>query len=247
MKQQELLKASFKAGKFSHAYLLSGNDAQGKERTIQEILREQGCQDMYSHPDVVVVKPLVEDGESAREITIGQVRDLISRMSLGAWSMPLTFALIFDAHSLNEEAQSALLKLLEDAKEHAVFFLLTQHPFLILPTVRSRAQEIRFWKFDSFSDSHAPEAQVLQKLQKQTLRERFAFAKELSESSSRTNETLDAWIAYARIRMLEQLEKDARQAKRYSAFISALQECKRVLQQTNANPRMVLEQVMLEF
>jgi DNA polymerase III subunit delta' len=50
--------------------------------------------------------------------------------------------LIDNADSMLAPAQNALLKLLEDTPKGCVFLLTTHHPQLLLPTVRSRAQEI---------------------------------------------------------------------------------------------------------
>lgn len=246
MKQQEFLVKAFQAGNFSHAYLLSGNDEQGKEQAIQSVLQLYGCNTMTSHPDVVIVRPLEEDGKIAKEISIQQAQDLISRLSLGAWTLPLTFVLVHYAERLNQEAQSALLKILEDGTQHAVFFFLTRFPLLILPTVRSRMQEARFWKFDRLSVP-ARAVETLQRLQNQSLHERFVFAKKLAESPEESYTLLDEWTLHARQLMLERLGHSAQQAKAYAAFIHALQECKRNLEHTNASPRMLLEKVMLEF
>ena len=50
--------------------------------------------------------------------------------------------LIDDAEAMLVPAQNALLKLLEDTPKDTIFILTSHHPQLLLPTIRSRVQEI---------------------------------------------------------------------------------------------------------
>ena len=52
--------------------------------------------------------------------------------------------IIEEADCMNQSAQNALLKTLEEPPEYAVFFLITQHPSVLLPTIRSRCTLVRF-------------------------------------------------------------------------------------------------------
>jgi DNA polymerase-3 subunit delta' len=52
--------------------------------------------------------------------------------------------IIDDADALMPEAQNALLKTLEEPPPASVFVLVTSRPDLLLPTVRSRCQRLRF-------------------------------------------------------------------------------------------------------
>jgi DNA polymerase-3 subunit delta' len=92
-----------------------------------------------SHPDVVVLTP--EDGKA---IGIDPVRELIRVMSLKRASSGPRIAILRDAHRLTLEAQSALLKLLEEPPGFALIVLVTENPAALLPTVRSRCQQLRF-------------------------------------------------------------------------------------------------------
>ncbi|MDO8632934.1 MAG: hypothetical protein Q7K38_00045, partial [Candidatus Wildermuthbacteria bacterium] len=156
----EFLKAAVKTKKLSHAYLFSGNN---KEEQLQAAL---------------LVAELLEtnfaDSISLELSAIEQVRVLAQRLSLGAWASPFKIVILKDLHKATQDAQSALLKLLEEPRGDTVFFLLTSFPFLLLPTLRSRAQEIRFWKFPQ-------EAGKPFKLPV-SLKARFEYAKELAES-----------------------------------------------------------------
>ncbi|MBI2642129.1 MAG: hypothetical protein HYW96_00960 [Candidatus Wildermuthbacteria bacterium] len=129
----EFLKAAVGTNKLSHAYLFSGND---KEAQLKAALLVAELLEINS-ADVI----------SLELNAIEQVRVLAQRLSLSPWASPFKIVILQDIHKATQDAQSALLKLLEEPRGDTVFFLLTSFPFLLLPTLRSRAQEIRFWKF----------------------------------------------------------------------------------------------------
>jgi len=51
--------------------------------------------------------------------------------------------MIDNAHTLNEQTGNMMLKLFEEAPDATVFILVTDHPYDVLPTIRSRCEEIR--------------------------------------------------------------------------------------------------------
>ena len=51
--------------------------------------------------------------------------------------------LIDSAHALNETTGNMMLKLFEEAPDKTVFILVSDHPYDLLPTVRSRCEEVR--------------------------------------------------------------------------------------------------------
>lgn len=74
---------------------------------------------------------------------IDMVRDIRSRMSLAPISGKSRVWLIDEAGALTRDAQRAFLKMLEDTPDHVYFFLATTDPQKLLPTIRSRATEIK--------------------------------------------------------------------------------------------------------
>jgi DNA polymerase-3 subunit delta' len=106
------------------------------------------------HPDVITVRPQSElvargqlnkgDLESApsREIRVDEVRQLARRLSFALVRGRRKIALVAPAEALNERAQNALLKTLEEPPEGTTFLLVTAQPDLLLPTVRSRCQRL---------------------------------------------------------------------------------------------------------
>jgi len=93
-----------------------------------------------THADVSVLAPEA----LGKAIKIEDVRDLIRMMSLKCVGRGPRVAIVREAHELTHEAQSALLKLLEEPPGSAVIVLVTENPAGLLQTVRSRCQTLRF-------------------------------------------------------------------------------------------------------
>lgn len=153
---QRFLKRSAETEKISHAYLFFGPDRIGKRKVALEFLKLLNCQekDVKKRPcqsccfckginnKSLADLALIEAEE--KEISISQIRNLSWKLSLQSHSAPFKSALIDDAHLMNLEAQSALLKTLEEPKGRAVIILVTAFPELLFPTIISRTERIRF-------------------------------------------------------------------------------------------------------
>ena len=243
--QLEFLKKSFELGKVSHAYIFSGNNEEKKHQVLNNFLAHINIQ----KADIAKVVPL----EGKSEISIAQIRDLGARAALGAWASPFKIFIIEQSHLMNQEAQSAFLKLLEEPKGDAIFFLLTEHYFRLLPTLRSRAQEIKFWDFVSAPPAGGA-AQELKKLQLQSLEARFAYAKDIATEDSpeisgqgKVVEILKEWLGYLRNNLVELLNTKNKNISQSLQLTKLVQETIFLLETTNVNPRLALEQVLLEI
>jgi DNA polymerase-3 subunit delta' len=151
------LAAAFAPDRLGHAYLFSGPDGVGKTLLAQEAARALLCRgDVLprpcglcpdcrlfahdGHPDFLLLQP---EGDS-RVIKIEMIRDLIHTFSLMPVQGDRRVAIIRDADALQEPAANALLKTLEEPPASALLILTSSRPRALLPTLRSRCQEIRF-------------------------------------------------------------------------------------------------------
>jgi DNA polymerase-3 subunit delta' len=91
------------------------------------------------HADVLVVEP----GDSG-SITVDQVREAIDRTAYRPFEGRKRVVIVDEADRLVGPAQNALLKTLEEPPAASMFVLVTGRPDLLLPTVRSRCQQLRF-------------------------------------------------------------------------------------------------------
>ena len=91
------------------------------------------------HADVLLIEP----GETGA-IKIDQVRDAIERAAYRPFEGRRRVVIVDGAEAMNVEAQNALLKTLEEPPAASTFVLVTSKPDVLLPTVRSRCQRLRF-------------------------------------------------------------------------------------------------------
>lgn len=119
-------------GKIPHAILLTGPSGCGKT-TIARILRkhlECGEQDLY-------------ELNCADFRGIEDVREIRRLMGFSPITGKSRIWIIDEAHKLTNDAQNALLKILEDTPSHAYFFLCTTDPQKLLKTIHTRCTEIK--------------------------------------------------------------------------------------------------------
>ncbi len=93
-----------------------------------------------NHPDVKVIVP----AGRARIISVEAV-NFMNDLSMyrpfeGAWRV----FILLDADRMGIPAQNHFLKTLEEPPSKTLFILITEYPRLLLPTIRSRCQQIRF-------------------------------------------------------------------------------------------------------
>ena len=96
------------------------------------------------YPDLFLLAPT----SKSRQIVIGKSEDdpdtlrnfdamfYLSSTAPGGWKI----GVIQDCDTMNEEAQNAFLKTLEEPPRNCLFILTTGHPAALLPTIRSRCQ-----------------------------------------------------------------------------------------------------------
>lgn len=152
--QWQFLKRTFELEKIPHAYLFCGPEQIGKKTAAIEFVKLLNCRskdpkpcgncrfcrdiEKKFHPDFIFIEP------ENREIQIGQIRDLRSRLTLHPFVSRFKSVIIDRAHLLNQEAQSALLKILEEPRGETIFILVSEFPQMLLPTILSRVEIIKF-------------------------------------------------------------------------------------------------------
>jgi len=82
--------------------------------------------------------------EGANTIKINSIRDINKFITTSFSDIGFRFIFIIDSHMMNEQAQNALLKNLEEPPKGIIFFLLTNEKNKLLPTIISRCWNIEF-------------------------------------------------------------------------------------------------------
>jgi DNA polymerase III subunit delta' len=80
--------------------------------------------------------------KSGQHISISQIRELDDLVYLSGHQSGYKTVLIYPAEAMNSAASNALLKKLEEPPEQVLFILVSHQPHRLLPTIRSRCQQI---------------------------------------------------------------------------------------------------------
>ena len=157
--------ASMVTGSVPHAVLLVGPASSGKttlaldlaagllcgdpDPTARPCRRCRGCRLVASgnHPDLHRLAPEGPGGQvrigKAGDPERGTIRNLISELALLPAEGGSRVAIVEQAHRINDDAQNALLKMLEEPPAGVTIVLCADDEECLLPTVRSRCVRIR--------------------------------------------------------------------------------------------------------
>ena len=151
---QETLAAFVNGGRFPHALLLEGPEGSGRRTFAREIAAALFCRGEHkpcgscnqcrkvleqNHPDVEYYGG---DG-SRRSFHIDTIRQLRQNAWLLPGEAPCRVCVLCGAENMTDQAQNALLKILEEPPEHTVFILTAENRSMLLPTLLSRVQTTR--------------------------------------------------------------------------------------------------------
>jgi DNA polymerase III delta prime subunit len=98
------------------------------------------CQriDRHIHPDV----HFIEAAADKKLISIEQIREIVSDATLRPYEGRNKVFIIDPADGLSASGSNSLLKTLEEPARDTTFLLITRSPDLLLPTIKSRCQQI---------------------------------------------------------------------------------------------------------
>lgn len=139
----KVLQGMEESGKIPHVILFSGPSGCGKT-TLARIL----CRALNS------TGADFQEVNCADDRGIDVIRNIRTRMTLTPMNGGSRVWIMDEIHKTSSDAQSALLKILEDTPSHVYFMLATTDPNKLLPTIRTRCTEI---KLDLLGKKHLEE------------------------------------------------------------------------------------------
>ena len=136
--------------KVSHAYIINGPDKSGKmmlaeafamalqcEKHGKEACMEcHSCRQALGHnqPDIIYLSH-----EKPNTISVADIREQINHdIEIKPYSSKYKVYIVDEAEKMNQQAQNALLKTIEEPPAYAVILLLTTNADAFLQTIRSR-------------------------------------------------------------------------------------------------------------
>lgn len=140
-----------------HALLLTGSEGVGKqllaERTVHALLCESpdeqgnpcgqcaacGWLAAGTHPDFLRLQP----EETGKAIKVDPVRSLCTALGITSHGGRYKVAIVSPAEAMNTNAANSLLKTLEEPTANTLLILASAAPGRLLPTVRSRCQQMQ--------------------------------------------------------------------------------------------------------
>ncbi len=159
---QQLL-ARVTSGTLPHALLLTGGNGIGKREFAVQLGKLLLCNTFQAKPNTENPVPcghcqacalnkamthpdfkLVEPESEGKIISIDQIRDLSEFLGLKSHYGLGQVAIIHPAEKLNRFAANSLLKTLEEPTSASLIILVTSQPSALLPTIRSRCQQVAF-------------------------------------------------------------------------------------------------------
>ena len=170
---KDVLRRMLEKGRVPGALLFAGEDGVGKRQFALELAKAMNCRNpkgaeacdecaacarigrsvfppydteddnkeriiWSEHIDVGMVRPY------KRIIRVDPMRELEREANYRPLEGRARLFIIEDADKLNDSSSNALLKTLEEPPETTHLLLLTARPAVLLPTIRSRCQQIRF-------------------------------------------------------------------------------------------------------
>ncbi len=148
------LKNAISLGKVSHAYIFNGPDRSGKMALAKSFAMAlqcgrngtEGCMECHScrqalsgnQPDIIYLHH-----EKPNTISVDDIRRQVNQdIAIKPYASPYKIYVIDEAEKMNQQAQNALLKTIEEPPAYAVILLLTANADTFLPTILSRCVKL---------------------------------------------------------------------------------------------------------
>lgn len=148
--------ASIRKGVSQHAYIFEGERGAGSEDASKLFAAAMVCEKREvspcgncnacilakagNHPDIHIISPL----KDKKSIVVDQIRELLKDAYKKPFENGKKVYIVAYGDEMNEQAQNAFLKLLEEPPEYAVFVILAENTESLLLTVRSRCETVKF-------------------------------------------------------------------------------------------------------
>lgn len=256
-------------GKFTLAKLFSMSLILGQSLDLKTENRKNPLDLIVLSPEIEEKKGIVKE----KEIKIERIRNVQKDLSLFPYEGKYKILIVNDAQKLTVSSQNALLKILEEPNETSIIILVAKDDSKILPTIKSRCQKVifslvdleemaksfegakesilfsmgrpgLFFKFledqESLEDKKK-DFEVFRKFSKMGINERLKMAEKMSANSPEAVKKMEFWMWMARQESLQNGNSKGFEV------IEKIEKTLEIIKNTNANVRLVIENLFLEI
>jgi DNA polymerase III delta prime subunit len=200
-------------------------------------VRKEAALKLMAAKEIEEGSGLIVVGDDQEKIGIGEVKKLLPHLHVRTKDKQRGVVFL-EAQRLTVPAQNALLKILEEPPAHLTFILTAPHRKLLLPTVISRC---------IITSLQSPEA----KHEETTIKPAFV-EKLLAAQSGRRLALFEEDIGYSREGIFAFLDvAEARLGKKMSQKnaqrLRRLWEAKNLLRDDSANPKLVVDELLISW
>lgn len=199
-----------------------------------ETLKNQGI--MFSYENSAPDTFIIEKEENRKSIGIETSRSVKKFLKEKPLNKDKKTVAILKAELMTTEAQNALLKIIEEPPSYAEIYLLSKTENSLLDTVVSRCVKKRA---DACEENQTSKSEIL-KIVKMNTGERLDKAKEISEmEKEELIAEMEKWVIDLRL----QRPGENLFIKKIEMIVSV----KKSLEETNVNPRLAIEALLLNL
>ena len=178
----QLIQSAHQRGRLAHAFLITGAQGSGKSELAARVISlvnppedaGGGGMNLFGEAEPVVQKSLdelegdlvriVKPRSKSRRIIVEDMRELEKSFHVASEAGKWKVGVILHADRMNEQAENAFLKTLEEPPNNSLLLLLTDAPDLLLPTILSRCVRLSLYSSGESRILNETELALLAKL-----------------------------------------------------------------------------------
>lgn len=219
----------------SHAYIFYGPDEVAKKNIVMNFADKVLNSASKFKPDLMLIS-----ADTNEELSINLIRQLKKFLFLSPYFGKYKIAIIEKAENLNLYAQNALLKIFEEAPNHAIIIICVKTIDLISETIASRGVKLPLWQENN--TELIANAKIIE-----------AFNKMLDDNSKNQYHIVEQFNNYAAVEIFKEWLKFLRskflssQSKKFSDLLKVSQNIHFKLNETNINPKFAYDELILNL
>ena len=211
---------------------------------------------------------MLVEPEDGKEIPISKIREVQNFLSYKSYYSSAYKSVIVDnAEKMNREAQSCFLKTLEEPKGKTLLILISSKPDMLLPTIFSRCQTIKFLGKPVLSQAKIDEEKKLLHdlldIACQGFSQKFKYVKSLDIEQQKLSDILEIFQKYLRYLLFLKIGAGQLAEQEYFSdvpdvfknypvskikkIINLSEEINSKMIFANANPKLAMEILLMEL